>query len=78
MNLKIKYFGRIAEITGLEEEVIFCQNHNSESIDSLLLEKYPELKTLAYKLAIDQQIISSNQVLNENSSIALLPPFAGG
>lgn len=78
MNLKIKYFGKIAEITGKTEELIFLEKGNSETILSNLQVKYPELKTLAYKLAVDQEILKSNMEINEDSTIALLPPFAGG
>lgn len=78
MNLKVKYFGNIAEITGVAEENISIEFGDSEEITIYLLKKYPNLKSFAFKMAVDQEIIFSNQSLKENSIIALLPPFSGG
>ncbi len=43
-----------------------------------LEEKYPALKTLTWKLAVDQEIVDGLCTLTESSEIVLLPPFAGG
>jgi len=79
MNIKLKYFGEIAEIAKCFEEEI---NQNEKSLSSLL--QYIQNK---YKLDSDYLIIAVNQkqvenidsiFLKENDEVALLPPFAGG
>lgn len=78
MNLTIKHFGRIAEICGKGEEVVILEKSDTENLKLHLFKKYPSLESTAFKIAVDEQIISTNIELNENSSIALLPPFSGG
>ena len=77
MNIPIKYFGLIAEITQCEHETIdFSENSLKELIEQLYI-KYPGLKVKEFQVAQDQELIS-NETLLTGKEIALLPPFAGG
>tara|TARA_R110002072_G_scaffold75883_3_gene178338 strand:+ start:2295 stop:2525 length:231 start_codon:yes stop_codon:yes gene_type:complete len=76
--MKIKYFGKIAELTGISEEEIEVFIGDSKELNTLLEEKYPSLKQMEYKMAIDEKIVNATQKLEAHSTIALLPPFAGG
>lgn len=40
--------------------------------------RYPELKEINYKIAVNQEITDTLPVNTEINEIALLPPFAGG
>ena len=74
--LKLKYFGMIAEaINKTEEDFTFVES--LEILTTELEDKYPKLKSLNYKFAVNQTI-KNKAILNENDEIALLPPFAGG
>ena len=44
MELSIKYFGIIAEITGLEEEKLKIKDQKIGELIDLIINKYPELK----------------------------------
>ena len=77
MNLKIKYFGLLAEITNCEEEVL---NFSKVSVSELLEElftKYPGLKEKDFQVAQNLKIVSKETIISEKE-IALLPPFSGG
>ena len=77
MNISIKYFGLIAEITQCDHETF---NFSESSLNELLAElfiKYPLLKEKEFQVAQDQELISKETVLT-GKEIALLPPFAGG
>lgn len=77
MNISIKYFGLIAEITQCEHETIdFSESSLSELLVQLYI-KYPSLKTKEFQVAQDQELIS-NETLLTGRELALLPPFAGG
>jgi len=39
---------------------------------------YPALAESKYVIAVNKQVITSNTSLNENSVVALLPPYSGG
>lgn len=77
MNINIKYFGQLAEVTQREEECIeFSKNTVSELVESLFV-KYPSLKNNPFKVAQNQELVSNDKKLT-GEDIALLPPFSGG
>jgi molybdopterin synthase sulfur carrier subunit len=39
---------------------------------------YPALAESKYVIAVNKQVITSNTSLDENSVVALLPPYSGG
>ena len=78
MILNIKYFGMIAEKINCSEEefeMIFDQNLD---LKSYFENRYPILKTMDYKIAVNQEFSNNIENDRENVEIALLPPFAGG
>ncbi|MGB0882067.1 MAG: MoaD/ThiS family protein [Vicingaceae bacterium] len=75
--LRLKYFGMIAEAIDKTEEE-FNLIENTATLTAELELKYPKLKDLNYKFAVNQSLVSGNVELNANDEIALLPPFAGG
>jgi molybdopterin synthase sulfur carrier subunit len=77
MQLKINYFGMLAEITKCHEETLeFSKSSVTELLD-VLVTKYPELKTKDFQVAQNNEIISK-EALILGTEIALLPPFSGG
>jgi molybdopterin synthase sulfur carrier subunit len=76
MNLIIKSFGQVAEITGAAE--LQMQAEDLESLQELLINKFPELKERKFAVAVNKQLITENRSFKENDVIALLPPFSGG
>ncbi len=77
MNLNIKYFGLLAEVTDCSEEILTFSGTKVNELIHILFEKYPELKTKEFKIALNHQIVDSNSPISEGE-IALLPPFSGG
>lgn len=80
MNLNLNYFGMIAEKTATTKEILNAGNNplSVEDLNHLLFNKYPALKEMNYKIAVNQTLADDSLLLNENDEIALLPPFAGG
>lgn len=80
MTITIKYFGLIADITNKKEELLSFENSpvSVESIRLQLEAKYTELQNTTYSIAINQNISTAPDLVNDNDEIALLPPFAGG
>lgn len=77
MNLKIKYFGLLAEITKCNEETLEFSKTSVSDLLEMLFEKYPSLKEKDFQVAQNLEIISKETILSKNE-IALLPPFSGG
>jgi len=79
MKIRFKYFGKIQEVAGMEEEIMEIQKHsNTEVAIQMLLAKYPSLKFANYSIAVNQTIVNKKVELQEAGEIAVLPPFAGG
>lgn len=77
MEVKVKYFGMIAEVIEKEEEFIAISNDQLPiDMKSFFIEKYPELSKMSFQIAIDNEL--SNQLTGKAETIAILPPFAGG
>ncbi|PTM10410.1 MAG: molybdopterin synthase sulfur carrier subunit [Bacteroidetes bacterium] len=77
MQLNIKYFGRIAEITNCNEETFEFSKATISKLLELLFAKYPELKTKDFQVAQNQEIVSLETMVS-GEDLALLPPFSGG
>lgn len=77
MKIRILCFGSIADITG-KSEIEICDAKSTDEAKSQLENKFPKLREVSYVLAVDKKIISHNSPLNDNATIALLPPFSGG
>lgn len=79
MELKVLYFGMIAEATGCKEEIILLRSGTTiDQLENLLKDKYENLQHLSFKVAVDKEITVNDTLLNPNNEIALLPPFSGG
>lgn len=80
MNLNLNYFGMLAEKTATQKETLRISNNSLsvEELNHLLFNKYPSLKEMNFKVAVNQTIANPSLLLKENDEIALLPPFAGG
>ena len=79
MNLQLKYFGQIAEITEKKEEIInIDEGMEMSELCAQLESKYQSLKDINYTTAVNQLVDTKNINFSENDEVAFLPPFAGG
>jgi len=76
MSIQIILFGRLADIAG--NSVSLDNVADTDSLVSALHNTYPALAESKYVIAVNKQVINSNTSLNENSVVALLPPYSGG
>ncbi|GAB4243216.1 MAG: hypothetical protein Tsb0034_21010 [Ekhidna sp.] len=78
MAVTVKYFGAIAEETGITQENLDVKEvEDVDALRSYCLSKYGNLKELTFQVAVNQSIKSSGP-LSDGDEVALLPPFAGG
>ena len=77
MQIKIKYFGLLTEITNCQEEYVNDSLRTIKELLNLLYIKYPELKGKDFQVAQNNSIVALETIIN-NTEIALLPPFSGG
>ncbi len=80
MQIKLKYFGQIAEIMDSQESIIRLNKNKSSlfSIKNKLISEQPKLKDINFKLALNSSIVNEDIMLNNNDEISFFPPFSGG
>lgn len=76
MNLTIKAFGNLTEITGKAE--LELQARDTASLQAALFERFPQLRERKFAIAVNKQLITENTDLKAHDVVALLPPFSGG
>jgi molybdopterin synthase sulfur carrier subunit len=80
MEITVRYFGIIADITQKKEEVVSMDNDSDtlKKLQSKLEIKYPKILVVNYSLAINKLFAKCDTELRHHDVVALLPPFAGG
>ena len=79
MKTKVEYFGMIAESLGRPlEEIVFESKADPLDLHAFFESKYPALKNMNYKIAVNQEFKTHLEPGCVPNEIALLPPFAGG
>jgi molybdopterin converting factor small subunit len=76
-QMNIMVFGQLEDITGASIISIDEVKDTEQLLNSLYI-RFPQLKEKKMLIAVDQKIIQENTVINDQSAVALLPPFSGG
>ena len=77
MPIQVMIFGQLTDIVN-SHELTLTGISDTNSLVSELNNRYPLLAGSRYVMAVNKQTITSNTVLNDDSIVALLPPFSGG
>ena len=78
MKLKLKFFGRLTELTGVNELTWETAEELSLSeIEAELSQQYNNWTEQTYRIAINQTLVTDGKV-SDGDEVAFLPPFAGG
>jgi molybdopterin synthase sulfur carrier subunit len=76
MPVNVLIFGQLTEIAG--NSLVLDDITHTDMLIAELNKRYPALADKKYLIAVDKKVISGNTVLNDNNTVALLPPFSGG
>ena len=80
MNVKVKYYGLLKDITGIGQEVL--KLNKTESIEDIvqekLINKYPSIKNIDFRIAVNDEFCDLKHTLKENDELSFLPLFSGG
>lgn len=74
--VNVYFFGNIADVTGHKNAHYSCSD--TVELKKQLYAQFPQLEKSTFVLAVNKKIIKETQSLNEQDSVALLPPFSGG
>lgn len=77
MQVKVLFFGVLAEVTGLN-----CRHYNevktTSDLNIRIADDFPEVIHYNFRVSVNNEIINNDTVLNDGDEVALMPPFAGG
>ena len=77
MEVKVLFFGVLAEVTGIP-----CKYYKEvKSISDLNLriqDDFPEVVQYNFRISLNNEIINNDPFLKNGDEVAFMPPFAGG
>jgi molybdopterin synthase sulfur carrier subunit len=76
-KIRVLFFGRLRDVVGTNE-IIASDIKDIEDLKKYLFEKFPKLKVEIFSIALNYEIIHTNENLKDNDEVALIPPVAGG
>lgn len=76
VTVKVLYFGGAMEMAGRAEEEIAAGD--TTALRREILERYPAMKGLTFRMALNKVLLREEALLRENDIVAILPPFEGG
>ena len=75
--MRLLFFGSLADIAG-KKEFDLAGVQNTHQLKEKIFENYPEMAGHSFLLAVNKKVQSGNVQLNEDDTVALMPPFSGG
>jgi molybdopterin converting factor small subunit len=77
MSVNLLFFGQLSALTGSSS--ITVENiEDTESLQLYLFEKFPNMANVKFAIALNNEVILKNTVINIGDTLAFLPPFSGG
>ncbi len=77
MPVKVLFFGSLSEVVDASD-LLFDGVEDTGQLVAALTTQYPGIKDIKYIIAVDKQVVNGNTALDDNATVALLPPFSGG
>ncbi|MBF7016442.1 molybdopterin converting factor subunit 1 [Staphylococcus durrellii] len=77
--MKVLYFAEIKDLLAKQVEEIPLDNTLTvEQLKLNLLEQYPVLKNKTYQIAVNEEFVKDDDIVQQNDTVALIPPVSGG
>ncbi|WP_316822914.1 MoaD/ThiS family protein [Pedobacter gandavensis] len=77
MEIELISFGKISEFIP-RQKIDITGVSDIDALKIYLERTFPQISTLKYKLALNQNLIQHNTLISGNEVIAIMPPFSGG
>lgn len=82
MQLRVRYFARIREIVGRDEQQVSIDAESPTAADlfAVVASEHPELAPLRrhLRVAVDQDFVDWDAALTDGAEVAFIPPVSGG
>ncbi len=79
MIVEVHAFGIVKDIFRKKSVQVQIQINTTSHLREVLESLYPDLKMLSvYKIAVNEEYVLNEVMLNEGDEIAIIPPVSGG
>jgi sulfur-carrier protein len=81
MEIRLRYFASLREITGRSEETLtMTEGASVADVRDLLQARYPRLQPVIERCisAVNRSYVSAETVLHEHDEVVFIPPMGGG
>lgn len=76
--MRVIFYGQLQDIVGSNEIEIDHSLLDITALKSYLNERYPDLNSIPYLVAIDDALIQDHHLIESSSTVVFMPPFSGG
>ena len=79
MKIVVKAFGITKDIIGASQLTMYCEGNTVDALRQQLSAQYPALAGLrSMMIAVNEAYAAEHEILNDNDTVALIPPVSGG
>lgn len=77
--MKVLYFAEIKEILQKGTEEFELEHEMTvEAFKKYLFETYPEIKGKQFQIALNEEFVPNDELIQPSDVVALIPPVSGG
>jgi molybdopterin synthase sulfur carrier subunit len=77
MKIELLFFGQLTDITGTTV-VMLDHMLDMDTLKHHVFEMYPSLQQSKLMIAVNNKLVTENEVIPEGAKIAFMPPYSGG
>ncbi|MEO6671027.1 MAG: MoaD/ThiS family protein [Ferruginibacter sp.] len=77
MKIQVEIFGQLTDITK-DKTVEITTVEDTDGLLQKLYEQFPALRSASFVIAVNNNLIHGNTGLENNNTVALMPPYSGG
>lgn len=77
MKIELLFFGQLTDITGTSV-VMLDHMSDTDILKRHVFEMYPSLQQAKLMIAVNNKLVTENEVIPEGAKIAFMPPYSGG
>lgn len=77
--MRILYFAEIKEILNMDhEDIDLSYDLTVSDFKKGLSDRHPEIQDKAFQIAVNEEFVRDDDVVQPNDTVALIPPVSGG
>ncbi|MFV5902208.1 molybdopterin converting factor subunit 1 [Staphylococcus gallinarum] len=77
--MRVLYFAELRELLDKhDEEIDLSYDITVKSFVQHIIERYPEIAKVKFQIAVNEEFVKDDDIVQPNDTVALIPPVSGG